>query len=162
MQLRRATPADAPRIGQLFYDTITQVNCADYTPAQVAAWRGGWQNLAGWEAKIEAQYFLVAEDAAGTLGGFGSLASDGLLDFLFVHAAHQRQGIARQLLSALLAQGAYLQLPSVHTNASATARPFFARHGFTVERAQQLTVRGVELLNYRMVLPFSFSSSLTS
>ncbi|MGO8610102.1 GNAT family N-acetyltransferase, partial [Rhizobium johnstonii] len=78
---------------------ITQVTCADYTPAQVAAWRAGWQNLPGWEAKIDAQHFLVAEDAAGRLGGFGSLAPDGLLDFLFVSPDCQRQGVARQLLS---------------------------------------------------------------
>lgn len=162
MLLRRATAADAPRIGQLFYDTITQVNCADYTPAQVEAWRGGWQNLAGWEAKIAAQHFLVAESSASEpLGGFASLAPDGYLDFLFVSAAHQRQGIACQLLTTLLTEGVHLHLASVYTDASATARPFFARYGFVVERAQQLLVRGVELLNYRMVRPLSSSSSHT-
>ncbi|RSK44547.1 GNAT family N-acetyltransferase [Hymenobacter perfusus] len=163
MLLRRATAADAPRIGQLFYDTITQVNCADYTPVQLEAWRGGWQNLAGWETKIEVQYFLVAEDkATATLGGFASLAPDGYLDFLFVSAAYQRQGIARQLLTALLDQAACLKLPDIYTDASVTAQPFFFRHGFAVAQEQQLLVRGVELLNYRMVRPLSFSSSPTS
>ncbi|AHJ98118.1 GNAT family N-acetyltransferase [Hymenobacter swuensis] len=163
MLLRRATAADAPRIGQLFYDTITQVNCADYTPVQINAWRGGWQNLAGWEAKIEAQYFLAAEDeTTGTLGGFASLASDGYLDFLFVSAAYQRQGIARQLLTALLAQAACLNLPSLYTDASVTAQPFFFRYGFVVAQEQQLLVRGVALPNYRMVRPLPFFSSLTS
>ncbi|RSK34527.1 GNAT family N-acetyltransferase [Hymenobacter metallilatus] len=150
MLLRRATAADAPRIGQLFYDTITQVNAADYTPAQVAAWRAGWQNLPGWAAKIEQQYFLVAEATPDTLGGFASLASDGYLDFLFVSAAHQRQGIARQLLTALLEQAVRLGLSGVHTDASSTARPFFSHHGFRLKREQELVVRGVRLTNYRM------------
>jgi putative acetyltransferase len=162
MLLRRATAADAPRIGQLFYDTITQVNCADYTPVQVAAWRGGWQNLPGWEAKIAAQYFLVAQDATThALRGFASLEPDGYLDFLFVSATHQRQGIARQLLTALLHRAETLRLTHITTDASITARPFFARQGFVMERAQQPVVRGVALHNYRMVLPLAFSPSLT-
>ncbi|MDU0368943.1 GNAT family N-acetyltransferase [Hymenobacter endophyticus] len=162
MLLRRATAADAPRIGQLFYDTITQVNCADYTAAQVAAWRGGWQNLPGWEAKIGSQHFLVAEDdATRPLSGFASLAADGYLDFLFVNTRHQRRGIAGQLLLALLDHATHLGLASLYTDASVTARPFFNHYGFTVEREQQMVVRGVELPNYRMVrsVPLSPASS---
>lgn len=152
MLLRRATALDVPHIGQLFYDTITQVNCADYAPVQVEAWRAGWQNTAGWEAKIHDQYFVVAEEeTTAALGGFASLATNGYLDFLFVSAQHQRQGVARQLLAALLAYAAQLGLPAVYTDASITARPFFARQGFVVEREQQPVVRQVALTNYRMV-----------
>ncbi|MBG8553629.1 GNAT family N-acetyltransferase [Hymenobacter guriensis] len=152
MLLRRATAADAAGIGQLFYDTITEVNAADYSPAQVAAWRGGWQNLAGWQAKIQAQHFLVAE-ADGALAGFASLVPDGYLDFMFVSVRHQRQGVARLLLHALLAEAAQLGLQLVYTDASRTARPFFAHYGFEVEREQHPVIRGVALLNYRMVRP---------
>jgi putative acetyltransferase len=160
MMLRRATFADVPHIGQLFYDTITQVNCADYTPAQVEAWRGGWQNTAGWEAKVQAQHFLVAEATDG-LAGFGSICPDGYLDFLFVSARHQRQGVARELLHALLRHATGLGLSAVHTDASRTARPFFAHHGFVVEQEQHPVVRGVALPNYRMVkqLPIFHSDS---
>lgn len=162
MTLRRATAADAGRIGQLFYDTITHVNCADYTPAQVAAWRAGWQNTAGWEVKIREQHFLVADDdATAALAGFASLTPEGYLDFLFVSFQHQGQGVARQLLSALLAHAAHAQLPTVYTDASITARPFFAHHGFQVEREQQLVLRGVALTNYRMVKPLAEPSLLT-
>ncbi|QIX63191.1 GNAT family N-acetyltransferase [Hymenobacter sp. BT18] len=152
MLLRRAQADDASRIGQLFYDTITRINAADYSPVQVEAWRGGWQNLAGWQDKIREQYFLVAEQDA-ELMGFASLAADGYLDFLFVSADHQRQGIARQLWQALLAEATRLGLTQVYTNASCTARPFFAHQGFVVEREQQPVVRGVALTNYRMVRP---------
>ena len=153
MLLRRATAADTPRIGQLFYDTITHVNCADYSSGQVAAWRAGYQNQSGWEAKIAAQHFLVAEtvDSSGELAGFASLTPEGYLDFLFVSHRHQRQGVAHQLLTALLEQAARLALTTVHTDASLTARPFFARYGFAVEQEQRPVLRGVELVNYRMV-----------
>lgn len=151
MLLRRATADDASRIGQLFYDTITRINAADYSPVQVEAWRGGWQNLAGWQAKIREQHFLVAEQGTD-LTGFASLAADGYLDFLFVSASHQRQGVARQLWQALRAEARRLGLAQVYTNASCTARPFFAHQGFVVEREQQPVVRGVALTNYRMVL----------
>ncbi|TGD80618.1 GNAT family N-acetyltransferase [Hymenobacter wooponensis] len=150
MILRRATLADIPHIGQLFYDTITQINSADYSPDQVEAWRGGWQNTAGWQAKVEAQHFLVAEAPTG-LAGFASLRPDGYLDFLFVSAQHQRQGIAKLLLHALLQQATLLGLPTVHTDASRTARPFFAHYGFEVEGQQQPVIRGVEVPNFRMV-----------
>ncbi|MCR5886390.1 GNAT family N-acetyltransferase [Hymenobacter sp. J193] len=152
MLLRRATAADAVGIGQLFYDTITEINAAYYSPEQVGAWRGGWQNLAGWQATIQAQHFLVAE-ADGALAGFASLAPDGYLDFLFVSARHQRQGVARLLLHALLAEATRLELTLVYTDASRTAQPFFAHYGFQVEREQHPVVRGVALLNYRMVRP---------
>ncbi|WP_400191154.1 GNAT family N-acetyltransferase [Hymenobacter sp. B81] len=154
MLLRRATAADAAGIGQLFYDTITEVNAADYSAAQVEAWRGGWQNLAGWQSKIRAQHFLVAEDA-GALAGFTSLAPDGYLDFMFVSARHQRQGVARRLLQALLAEATARGLPQVYTDASRTARDFFTHHGFQVVREQHPVVRGVALVNYRMVRPVS-------
>jgi putative acetyltransferase len=160
MILRRATVADIPRIGQLFYDTITQINSADYSPAQVEAWRGGWQNTSGWQAKVEAQHFLVAEAPDG-LAGFASLCPDGYLDFLFVSARHQRQGVARQLLHALLQHATGLGLFSVYTDASRTARPFFAQYGFVVERAQQPVIRGVEVPNFRMVKPLTVLHSDT-
>lgn len=152
MILRQATAADVPQIGQLFYDTISQVNSRDYTPAQVEAWRAGWLNTASWLAKLDAQYFLVAGEADGSLAGFGYLCpTSGLLDFLFVSARHQRQGVAQELLKTLLNRAVSLGLSVVHTNASVTAQPFFERQGFVVERAQQIVVRGVELSNYRMV-----------
>ncbi|TGE04146.1 GNAT family N-acetyltransferase [Hymenobacter fodinae] len=160
MILRRATEADIPHIGQLFYDTITQINSADYSPAQVEAWRGGWQNTAGWQEKVAAQYFLVAEVPTG-LTGFASLCPNGYLDFLFVSARHQGQGVARQLLHALLHHATGLGLPSVHTDASRTARPFFAHHGFMVERAQEPVIRGVEVPNFRMVKPLAVLHSDT-
>jgi putative acetyltransferase len=162
MILRQATPADIPQMGQLFYDTITQVNSRDYTPAQVEAWRGGWQNTPGWQAKLAAQYFLVAQAPEGGLAGFGSLCpGTGLLDFLFVSARHQGQGVARQLLQALLGQAARLGLSEVHTEASLTARPFFVHFGFGQAREQQPIIRGVALTNFRMIRPLAISSPST-
>ena len=152
MLIRRATSTDAVNIGHLFYDTITHVNCVDYSSAQVEAWRAGWQNITGWQAKIQAQYFLVAE-AERDLCGFASLATDGYLDFLFVSSQHQRQGIAKRLLMALLVQAQCLKLTTIYTDASYTAQPFFTHYGFAVEREQQPVLRGVTLTNFRMTRP---------
>jgi putative acetyltransferase len=41
----------------------------------------------------------------------------------------------------------------MHTNASITARPFFEKHGFMVVAEQHPVIRGVEMINYKMVLP---------
>ncbi|WP_117051326.1 GNAT family N-acetyltransferase, partial [Klebsiella pneumoniae] len=74
-------------------------------------------------------------------------AVDDYIDLLFVSPDYSRQGVASALLNTLLRQ-----LPErVYTvEASITAKPFFARHGFTVMQPQEVTARGEQFLNYLM------------
>jgi putative acetyltransferase len=72
---------------------------------------------------------------------------DDYIDLLFVSPDHSRRGVASALLNTLLT----LLPERVFTvEASITAKPFFARHGFTVIKQQEVEARGERFVNYRM------------
>jgi putative acetyltransferase len=147
--LRPYRPNDAPALLALFRDTICRVNARDYTPEQVRAWASDDIDPAAWAGRFAGRFAVVAEEA-GRLIGFADLEPDGHLDRLYVSADHQRRGVAQALLSAVAAEARRLGLARLFTEASITARPFFAAHGFTVLAEQVVLCRGVEFVNYRM------------
>ena len=100
MKIRRADLSDAAAISSLFYETITHINKAHYTPAQIEAWRAGATDTEKWTRKINEQYFFVAE-LENEIVGFSSITPDGYLDYMFVHKDHQGRGIATKLLEPL-------------------------------------------------------------
>lgn len=148
--IRRAETADLPAITQLFYDTITTINAADYTPEQVAVWRAGYADTDRWQNRLNNQYFILAEEA-GNLCGFGSVTADGYIDVLYVHKDYQRKGIAGQLATTLDAHARQRGFVEVYADVSLTARPFFAQRGFKIVREQQQQVGTTLFTNYRMV-----------
>ncbi len=145
--LRPYRPGDCPALAALFYETVHTVNAAHYTPAQLDAWAPACgPDLAAWDKSFRAHRTLVAE-LDGRLAGFGDLdPAAGYLDRLYVHKDLQGRGVATALCNALEEAAA----GPVVTRASVTARPFFARRGYRVLRAQQVERRGVTLANYVM------------
>ena len=145
--LRPYRPDDCPALAALFYQTVHTVNAAHYTPAQLDAWApAGGPDLAAWDESFRAHLTLVAE-LDGKLAGFGDMdTACGYLDRLYVHKDFQGRGVATALCGALEQAAA----GPVTTHASVTARPFFARRGYRVLRAQQVERRGVRLANYAM------------
>ena len=142
LTVRPYRPSDCPILAELFYQTVHGVCGRDYTPQQLDAWADGQVNLAAWDASFQAHTTLVAE-WDGVIVGFADLADGGYLDRLYVHRDYQRRGIAAALCDGL--PGARL------THASLTARPFFERRGWRVEREQQVERHGVKLTNFVMV-----------
>jgi putative acetyltransferase len=146
VNLRPYRQEDLPALTRLFHDTIHSVNAAHYTPEQRAAWAPDQPDLERWRAKLGSETVLVAE-IAGKLLGFCSWTPDGYIDFLYVHHEHQRQGIAQALYAEAERDLAGRGVGRVHTQASVTAQPFFARHGFRVVQHQTVHVRGCDLPN---------------
>ena len=147
VQLRPYREGDCPALAALFTDTVHTVNAADYTPAQLDAWApAAGPDLQDWDQRFKDHITLVAE-VEGRLAGFADLdPAAGYLDRLYVGSRFQRQGVATALCDALEEAAA----GPVVTHASVTARPFFARRGYRVLRAQQVERRGVTLANYVM------------
>ena len=145
--LRPYRPEDCPALAHLFYETVHTVNAAHYSPAQLDAWApAGGPDLAAWDESFRAHLTLVAE-LDGKLAGFGDMdTACGYLDRLYVHKDFKGRGVATALCGALEQAAA----GPVTTHASVTARPFFARRGYRVLRAQQVERRGVRLANYVM------------
>lgn len=150
VRLRRAGAADLGAVLNLFRETVTTVNARDYSPAQIEAWATGADFPERWQARINSQYFLLAEDPEIGLAGFGSLAADGYVDLLYVNAARQRCGIGSLLLGKLIHQAYQLGLTTLTSDVSHTAKPLFTALGFQTIRAQEKDVRGVTLTNFAM------------
>src|SRR5207244_10493755 len=102
-----------------------------------------------WFGRFTGRYVAVAEEA-GRPVGFAELEPGGHIDRVYVSADHQRRGIGRQLLAAVVAEARRAGLARLFTEASITARPFFEAQGFAVLAAQVGRCRGAEFVNYRM------------
>jgi GNAT superfamily N-acetyltransferase len=146
MKLRPYHPDDLPVLVRLFHDTIHKVALGSYSQTQVEAWAPAEPDLDRWRQKLHGEEVLVA-DLGDEIVGFCSWDSSGYLDFLYVHHAHQRQGVAAALYAVAEAELKRKGQSRIHTQASLTAQPFFLKHGFRLVKHQTVQVRGVNLPN---------------
>jgi GNAT superfamily N-acetyltransferase len=150
MNIRHATPADAPQIVRIFYETIHTVNARDYTARQVEAWAPAVPDADAWATrKFPTRTTIVADDN-GTIAGFGELEPDGHIDCFYCHHRYQRQGVGSAILARLEEQARTLGLARLFAEVSITARAFFEARGFSVVRPQTVVCRGVAMTNFVM------------
>ena len=150
IHIRHATLDDLPEIRMLFVTTIRSACTRDYNQQQIAVWTSSVENRERWETALTAQYFLVAE-RGDKIVGFASLHDGDYLDFLYVHHLYLRQGIANRLYQELEKEWQRLGKPSIVSDVSKTAKPFFNKKGFKVIQQNQRIIKGVKIVNYRMV-----------
>ena len=148
MFLRVYKRTDKKALQHLFFDTVHHVCTAHYAAEQLWAWAPAVPNREAWETLDKGYCFVV--DYEKNPVGFAAMSPDGVLEMLYVHKAFQRRGIARQLLRHMMQWAASHAIPSLFTDASLTARPFFERHGFQVMATQQPILGGIALPNFRM------------
>ena len=147
MMIRKYQPSDCPRLAELFYQTVHEVNKKDYTKEQLNAWASGKVDLDAWNRSFLEHYTLIAVEE-GEILGFGDIDKTGYLDHLYVHKDHQREGIASGLCDKLEAH-----VPgNIRTHASITAKPFFQKRGYKVTKEQQVERQGILLTNFVMEL----------
>jgi putative acetyltransferase len=149
VRIRSFRADDAPALLALFRDTIRRVNAQDYSPEQIRAWASDEIDLAAWTARFAGRFVAVAE-SGGRAVGFAELEQNGQIDRFFVSADHQRLGVGRALLAAIVEEARRLGIRRLFTDASITARPFFEGQGFEVLTPQTVVLRGVEFRNDRM------------
>jgi putative acetyltransferase len=126
------------------------VNIDDYSLEQVTLWASAKEPLLNWQNKITTQYFLVAK-INDQIVGFSSLAeATGYVDVLYVHKDFQRRGIAKKLLQSLEARANLLQIAYLYTEASITAKPFFEKQGFFLQKEQDKIYKNLVFRNYIM------------
>lgn len=150
MELRAYRPEDLSEVLRLFYTTVHTVNARDYTQAQLAVWAPEQPDTARWAASLAAHRSFVAEEN-GLLAGFADLdAENSYFDRLYVSAAMQGRGVGTLLAGQIEKEAARLGLEKLFTDASITAKPFFARRGYRLVREQQVERGGILLTNFRM------------
>jgi putative acetyltransferase len=137
--------SDCKILAELFYHTVHTVNAGDYTEEQLNVWATGEVDLEKWNQSLQEHFSVVAVDHS-TIVGFGDIDKTGYLDHLYVHADHQRKGIATAVCNQLeqAVQG------NIVTHASITARPFFEKRGYRVIKEQSVERQGIFLTNYLM------------
>ena len=149
LTIRKATSFDLDDITQLFSETIEAVNANDYSPQQINAWKKGAFNKDKWLKKIFEQYFLVCV-TKNKIVGFGSITTEGYLDFMYVSKDHQGRGVASKIYDSLEKFAIDNAIEKIISDVSITAKPFFERKGFEVLQQQQVDIDGIELTNYKM------------
>ncbi len=156
MRIRAFHPDDAEALLALFRETIRRVNARDYSPEQIRAWASDEIDAASWADRFDGRFVAVAEtEPNGRVVGFAELETDGHIDRFFVSADHQRLGVGRALLGAIVEEARRRGVGRLFTEASITARPFFESQGFAVLAPQTVIARGVEFHNFRMARPLA-------
>ena len=133
----------------LVRDTVHRVNCRDYTPEQISAWAPADLPLEPWAKRFEGNIAYVAHDN-DIIAGFADMTPSGHLDRLYVWVDYQRQGVASQLLRAILRSAHQLGLQEVTTDASITAKPFLLAASFVVVQEQSVLCRSQRMTNFKM------------
>lgn len=149
LQIRDFKPEDLRPLVTLFRETVHRINSRDYTPEQIAVWAPPDDDWHRWKNRFNNLQTLVAE-LDGVMLGFTAFTVEGYVDFLFVHHAHQRRGIARALLAEVEKRLRALGVKRVTTHASITARPFFESMGFVLLEQRWFEKDGVMLTNFSM------------
>jgi len=147
--IRTFNAGDAAGLWAVYYAAVHQTASADYSLAQLNAWAPADFDQAKWHRRLCALSPFVAE-RDGVLVGYGDLQPNGYIDHFFVSPSVARQGVGSMLMEAIHLSARARHLESLFADVSLTARPFFERWGFAVERATSLTVRGWSLDNFRM------------
>lgn len=147
---REVTEADIPELGRLFRSTVLSVNRKDYTAEEVADWASCGDSPEHWKELLGRLYFIAAEDTDGKMAGFASVSDDGYLHSMFVSKYRQREGVASGLLGIMERYADRKGVSEITSDVSITARPFFERHGYTVEAKQKSRARNMVMTNYRM------------
>ena len=149
MKITEATLADIKEITKLFYETIQVINSKDYPKDEIDDWSSWHEDIDRWAEEIVKFYFIVAK-LEDKIVGIASLSTDGYLDLLFVHKDFQRHGIAKKLLNEIEKKASEQQNDLIYSDVSITAKGFFEKHGFKIEKQQMKKSKEKELINFKM------------
>ncbi len=147
--VRHFEHSDLPAMLETRRTSIRRICAHDYDHDQIMAWAPDIDDVEAQATRFAKTQTWVAL-VNGNAAGFMNLAEGGYVDCLYVHADHQRCGIASALLSMLEKTARAQGVSRLYSEVSITARPFFERQGFAVTTPQTVTVNGQQYLNFRM------------
>lgn len=149
LYFRTAVREDIGALRTLFYDTVITVNRKDYTQRQVEAWASR-STPERWSELFDKLYFIVAENESNEIVGFTAVSDMGYLHSMFVHKDYQHQGIAGNLLVEIEKYARNLKIRKLESEVSLTARSFFERRGYVVDKIQKINMGDQQLANFVM------------
>jgi len=151
VKLRAYRAGDAARLEEIFRAAIRQLGSRNYTAEQVAVWSGARVTAERLhDMYSDGRATFIAVDETDTAIAFSDLEADGHVDMLYCHPDHAGRGIASALLAAIESAARQAGMTRLHTEASETARPVFARAGYADVLRRPLEIDGVALHNWKM------------
>jgi putative acetyltransferase len=151
--IRAALPEDAEAIHEVHMAAIRGLCSSHYGAAEIDAWCGG-RSPSNYLSPIREKVVLVAEVNA-RIRGFGQLDPKGLIEAVYVHPDHPRQGIGMALLRALESCALRLGCKVLRLDSSLNAVGFYAAAGYrTVERCTHEIRPGIFIPCERMEREF--------
>lgn len=148
--IRIAQPSDALEIKDLFQDTVLNINRRDYSKAEVEDWASCGNDISHIKEMIRTHFFIVATNQQLQVVGFASITQQGYLHSMFVHKDFQGQGIATLLLKEIERYATTNGITRITSEVSLTARPFFEKRDYIVEKEQKRKANQLSLTNFWM------------
>ena len=148
--IRIAQPADVLELKDLFQDTVLNINRRDYSKAEVEDWASYGNDLSHIKGMIKTHYFIVATNQQSQIVGFSSITHQGYLHSMFIHKDFQGKGIATILLNEIERYATARGIMRITSEVSLTARPFFEKRDYIVEKEQKRKANQLSLTNFWM------------
>jgi putative acetyltransferase len=149
LAMRPMLPADVPLLAEIFRASIEELTGEDYSEAQQEAWLSIADDEDDFGARLAGELTLVAT-YDGAAVGFAALAGNKEIDMLYVHPAAAGQGVAAMLCDALEKLATARDVKELTVDASDTARGFFEKRGFKVQKRNSLLLAGEWVANTTM------------
>jgi GNAT superfamily N-acetyltransferase len=140
---------DHVAIAEIFSRAVHEIASQVYSREQCLAWSDIAPNYDHWKRRCELKRpFVFIKEAV--IAGFLELDPDGHIDCAYVHPDHQRKGVASALVRHAVETCFAFGIDRVHVEASICAHPMFEKAGFKTLSRALATIKGMELLNFRM------------
>jgi putative acetyltransferase len=149
MVIRAFRIGDEPALHRVFLSAIHGIASRDYTPEQIDAWAPTTLDPNPWAERMRGIAPFVAEHE-GIPIAYADVQVNGYIDHFFVSAPFARQGVGTQLMRRIHDAAAAENMPSLTSNVSLTAQPFFKHFGFVVVEERMPVMRGVAIPNALM------------
>ncbi|WP_299502399.1 GNAT family N-acetyltransferase [uncultured Roseobacter sp.] len=146
--LRRAHPADAPELAQVFFAAVRE-GPSPYSQVQRRAWLPEPPTGERWASRLARLETVVAE-SDGRITGFMTVEPGGYIDLAFVLPEHQGTGLFRKLYDRIEQWARGRQEPRLWTHASLMAQPAFRAMGFLVIHHETVVRDGQSLARAEM------------
>ncbi len=141
---------DTVELAKIYYYTIHNINCRDYTKEQLDVWAPKTSLLPeGWLKKFQRTKPFVAT-ANGKVVGFAEFERNGHIDCFYCHHDWIGKGVGLALLKVINKKAVEYKLDKIFAEVSITAKSFFEKNGFKVKREQEVERKGVKLVNFQM------------
>jgi len=149
VKVRFYKPTDLPALIATFTASVHGLAAPFYTPEQITAWAPVAPDSEFWTNRMASLPTLVIE-SNGVIVGFAVYDPGGYVDFLYVHPAFVRRGIATLLYRHMESVLRAAAIARISTHASLAARAFFERQGFKVDAEESVECRGATLQRFAM------------